>query len=233
MTPTPLIPNRDPQAGSDLRLDAMFAETFRLAQQGPVRVEMVTSPPDRGALFVPPKPQNPPLDPATKSRLILALLAVVMIAAGLIATFQNPPRLTVSIPSMQQTPIAQPLSITQPTPAPGWNADGTGYGRAGVIGRRALTPAPRATLVKLPPPRAQFVAPPVGWQGRIHMPSNGPDEKTWVYYTGAVSDYASLPPAEFPGDMRLTRDTGAFWIWARPSGTTAYQWVDPPLNFDR
>jgi hypothetical protein len=118
--------------------------------------------------------------------------------------------------------ISQPLA-PQPTPAPGWRADGTAYGKAGVIGRRA---APRAELIKLPPPRAELVRLPewrIGQTRPVLMPYN---LEVLATYKGQLGSEAMLPQSgNLLGDMWVAGDTPWVWIWA--PGAARADWIDP------
>ena len=215
MIPTPLIPNRDSQAGSDASFDATLRERFELPR--------VVNGRSLGRKPSWPKPWW--------------LLHVVCGALVLIIVGQELERLRIATPSRIGSPqpaLQQPLTpavpehtapVVQPTPAPppGWNADGTGYGRAGVIGQPTQMSLPRAILVKLPPPRAQFVAPPLGWHWNQTLPYG---KRIAATYRGHAQSLADLPKTgNAPGDSYITAQ-GVYWFWTRPSGSY-YQWIDP------
>jgi hypothetical protein len=136
-----------------------------------------------------------------------------------------------------RTPSTSAPQNVAPLPAPaalppGWNADGTAYGRAGVIPEvrraelvRLPAPPPRAQLVRLPSPRVSLVqvtAEHIDETHRITMPYG-----TQVLATlrGFLGTENQLPRVGHIGDMFVV---GAVpWIWVQVPGTTAPTWVDP------
>ena len=154
--------------------------------------------------------------------LVLAVLALVLVAAGVVVVFWSWQRPTV-VPVVQSTTPA----VAQPTPAasaalsPGWNTDGTASGRAGVIPE-----VRRAELVKLPTPRATLVALPewrVGETRRLMMPYG---LEVVGRLRGHSDDELNLPTTgNTIGDTWLVE--GVPWIWICAPGASTAAWIDP------
>src|SRR4029077_11621101 len=90
-----------------------------------------------------------------------------------------------------------------------------------------LTPAPRATLVKLPPLPAREAGylPPLvpGRQYRATMPYN---LEVLTTYRGGLASLAMLPQdGNRLGDMWVVGRTPWVWIWA--PGAAHADWIDP------
>jgi hypothetical protein len=104
-------------------------------------------------------------------------------------------------PTKPAAPVAQPAPAVLPVP-------------------RAL----RATLVRLPAPRAELISIPVGGSFFITLPYG---QKVWATYTGHVPSFEALPSVgRYLGETRVAADTNIPWVWTTPPGGVA-QWVDP------
>jgi hypothetical protein len=91
-----------------------------------------------------------------------------------------------------------------------------------------VTRAPRTTLVKLPPPRAQLVGdlPPLIPGGRYLMTMPYQNLEVLGVYLGEKASIDDLPshPNKI-GDMYLVN--GVPWIWLFAPGATRAAWIDP------
>jgi hypothetical protein len=96
-------------------------------------------------------------------------------------------------------------------------------GKAGVI---AQPVAPRAMLVKLPPPRAKLIRLPewrIGESRAVLLPYG---VQAIATYKGRLSSEAMLPAGgNAIGDAFAVSDN--VWVWLVTPGTAAAQWVDP------
>jgi hypothetical protein len=90
----------------------------------------------------------------------------------------------------------------------------------------SLSTAPRAILVKLPPPRAQLIRLPqwkVGEERELLMP-NGPSVLGRL--RGKLASIDMLPSnGNEVGDTWVVGDTA--WVWITQPGMTQASWIDP------
>jgi hypothetical protein len=140
---------------------------------------------------------------------------VVLLAAGL-ASLSRKSTILAPAPDLV---LEHSKAILAAEPTPGWRADGTAYGRAGVLPevRRAerLSPAPRAEQVFR-----------IGKWNPVWMPDGA---LTWVRFWGVKDTFADLPRSPQLGDSYGVLEGGqhALWIWSIPRGFTRAAWVDP------
>jgi hypothetical protein len=119
------------------------------------------------------------------------------------------------------------IAHLQPTPTPGPSVSRPeSSARAPEELFRPATTAPRAVLVKLPPPRAELVRLPewrIGEERPVMMPYNLEVRAT---YKGRLGSEKLLPlEGNQLGDMWVVGDTPWIWLWA-PGAATA-SWIDP------
>jgi hypothetical protein len=114
-------------------------------------------------------------------------------------------------------------AILAAPPTPGGRADGTAYGKAGVIGQRA---PPRAVLLKLPPPRAELIRLPewrIGEERPVMMPYN---LVVLATYKGRLASQEMLPSSGNQlGDTWVVGETP--WVWIFAPGALQADWIDP------
>jgi hypothetical protein len=149
-----------------------------------------------------------PLDPPQKRSFINAAvlglcgLFFVVACSAVVSWFGN---------KHESRPAAVPV-VVQPAPAPAPAATPSGV---------VPVPAPRAVLVKLPPPRAKLV-----WKiddsHIVTMPYGMQVRATLRGFLGAENQ---LPRVGRIGDMWLVGDVP--WIWIQVPGTVAATWIDP------
>ena len=156
-----------------------------------------------------------------------ALAAAGLLAAGVIMLSlwhqPAPPASSVarSVQSAPPLPASSPEARATPatTPATGWNADGTGFGRAGTLPevRRALPVVHRAQLVHVRP---------IGTYENDLMPDG---RVLTTRYMGELSSAAGLPAhGSQLGDMWFTRNDSHCWVLAPiGAGSTTVGWIDP------
>ena len=167
---------------------------------------------------------------------LVAILGTLLLGQGLEALrlAANAPLPKLSAPAPVPAQPARPLEVPHvttaraPTPAlpPGWNADGTGYGRAGVIGRERQAPVPRAELVKLPAPRAELVQ--LWHPCEAILMRNIPHGvgSMQIRIMGSLNSVSDLPTTgNVLGDAYVIQ--GHPWILARPPGYLQQGWLDP------
>jgi hypothetical protein len=114
----------------------------------------------------------------------------------------------------------------QPTPAPGparsWQEGSAQHPEQFPYAKAA----PRATLVKLPPPRAQLISLPEWKPGEtrpVMMPYN---LEVLATYRGQLQSQDMLPSSGNQlGDTWVVGDTPWVWIWA--PGAARADWIDP------
>jgi hypothetical protein len=89
------------------------------------------------------RPKKTPLNPAERTKLYLSVFVALSLAAGLIASWVNYKSPEIRVAISLPTPTPQPTVVPSPTPGPArsWQE---------YIANNP--PAPRAALVKLPPP---------------------------------------------------------------------------------
>jgi hypothetical protein len=148
----------------------------------------------------------------------LAGLLCVPLLAGVIANYSQQQRSVMpaiqAMPTPQPTPAQAPASQPTPEPIP-----------PGSPWYRTVHAAPRAELVKLPPPRAVVVRRfPIGKILYVTMPYGG--LSAVARYKGELPSTSSLPVnGNHIGDAYFVGDVP--WIWLAAPGATVAAWVDP------
>ena len=168
-----------------------------------------------------------PITRHSKSSLLLkgaiGLGLVVLLAASLALVSSRKPATPAPDLVLEHSKALLAQATSSGQPATGWHSDGTAYGKAGVIGQRT---APRATLVKLPPPKAQLVRLPewrVGETRPVMMPYNF---EVLATYKGRLGSESMLPSSgNALGDTWIVGETPWVWIWA--PGAAQADWIDP------
>jgi hypothetical protein len=150
--------------------------TAQTTQPGDVHragFESVLPPDVFDELIAPRRPRilgRPVKGPHGRRAIVLVVLVLVLVAAGIVValvSWQRP----AAAPAAAPDPILEHskalLAAQETQPVPGWQSDGTAYGRAGIIGQ----PAPRAQLVRIPTPapRAKLVRLPIFLQYRLSI----------------------------------------------------------------
>jgi hypothetical protein len=146
--------------------------------------------------------------------------------------------------SLQPAPASSPQTVAQPLIAP--QAPALALGPAREQNRIESPPAPepmptpdfswhstyvdlapRAALVKLPPPRAQLVAIPlrIGATYTLHMPYNLEVLATFKGFLPA-ENYLPLQGNEV-GDMFVVGPNKIPWLWILAPGADHLDWIDP------
>lgn len=190
-----------------------------------VRAELEVPPPRRPQILEKPAP-----DPAFRSRLVLALLAILMVVGGFVMVLTQPPRVTQEKPAVQPSPI--PVPVVQPTPVqspipPVPTPERLEPAPAPVAQpevRRAELVTRRAELVSLPAPRAKLVAIPLGSWTQLIMPDGS---REYALFRGVVPSGSMLPAAGAPGDLYIAGDTGYAWVWIPEANGGSGGWIDP------
>ena len=161
------------------------------------------------------------LKKSPKWPLYLALHITIVVVGGTMATWRQEPTAERTNKAISQLLVPQPAP-TPMTPAPGRASRWTLYLAT------QQTPAPRATLVKLPPPRAQLVgdlSPLIpGKRYLATMPYDNLEVlATFRGWLPSQDDLPSHPNAI--GDMYLVGNVPFVWLFA-PDATHA-DWIDP------
>jgi hypothetical protein len=87
---------------------------------------------------------------------------------------------------------------------------------------------PRATLIKLPPPRAELVAIPlrIGNQYTLHMPYQ--NLEVLATFKGFLPSESRLPmDGNQLGDMFVVGPNRIPWTWILAPGASELAWIDP------
>jgi hypothetical protein len=164
---------------------------------------------------------RPVKGPHGRRLIMLAVLVLVLVAADVVValvSWQRP----AAAPAAAPDPILEHskalLAAQETQPVPGWQSDGTAYGRAGVIPE-----VRRAELV--PVPRAQQVLR-LGRWNQVWMPDG---VLTWMRFLGIKDTFADLPKNPQLGDAWGVQEGGqhALWVWSVPVGFTRPVWQDP------
>jgi len=172
------------------------------------------------------------LEPALKARLYLLLLIAALLIGGAASNLwrqsrifgdqesQKAERTKTSKAILQPTPAQEPTPQAVPTPEHPPYHDWKSYLAA------HQTRAPRAALVKLPPPTAQLVRLPewkLGETRPVTMPCN---LEVLATYRGQLQSQDMLPlSGNQLGDTWVVGDTP--WVWIRAPGATRADRIGP------
>jgi hypothetical protein len=181
----------------------------------PPEVRTELNRPKRPRILGRPKPAT--LNPGAKWPLYLVLLFCALVLGGALYSSW---RQWDTAERARDKAISQPLA-PQPTPAPT-----LGPARSWREYLANNPSAPRAVLVKLPPPRAMLVRLPewkIGEQRPVMMPYN---LEVLAAYKGQLQSLDMLPSSgNALGETWVVGETPWIWIWA--PGATRADWIDP------
>jgi hypothetical protein len=184
-----------------------------------VRTELV-APKRPHILGLPPKPKRDGI-----LKWVGAFALSVAILGGTIGNYNQTRSRGTTTPTVAPSRVAHEPTST-PTPGPG-GGQASSANNPPAPRAMLIKPAPKATLVKLPPPRAQLVGdlPPLipGRQYLATMPYN---VEVLATYKGQMDSVDLLPSHRNAiGDMRIVN--GVPWVWIFAPGATHADWIDP------